>query len=201
MNGIDKTRPIQINAEGTRRTQQEIVIEALHKFGQGLHQEGARDGMGERLRLGHKLRNIQETGVGPHKGKNTGESLELPKTCGRSEDHQEQRRLLQGAKRSHKQRLKAHPEGSWSNHHGKPPVVSKWEPTTPLDPPGDLNPKERGRWDRKGNHFVNECVSPHCKLDPPKGDAIAKAVKHQIKKAEYQRSEQERDQEQSRPKG
>ena len=56
--------------------------------GQGLHQEGARDGKGERLLLGLKQRNIRETGVGPRKGKNTGESPELSKPRGRWEDHQ-----------------------------------------------------------------------------------------------------------------
>ena len=70
-----QTRPIQRKAEGTRRTQQESVIKVLRKIRQGLHQEGARDGMGERLLLGPKLRNIRERGVGPQKGKNTGESL------------------------------------------------------------------------------------------------------------------------------
>ena len=111
-----QTRPIQRKAEGTRRTQQESVIKALRKIRQGLHQEGARDGMGERLLLGPKLRNIHERGVGPQKGKNTRESLELSKTCGHSEDHQETRRQRQGVKRSLRQRLKAHPEGSRANH-------------------------------------------------------------------------------------
>ena len=109
-------RPMQIKAEDMRRTQQESVIKALRKIGQGLHQEGARDGMGERLRLGLKLRNTRETGIGPQKGKNTGESQELSKTCGRSEDHQETRRQLQGAKRSLRQRLEAHPVGSRAKH-------------------------------------------------------------------------------------
>ena len=74
-NGSDRTSPIQINVEGMHRTQQEIVIEVRCKIGQRRHQEGARDGTGERLRLGHKLRNIRDTGGGPHKGNNTGESL------------------------------------------------------------------------------------------------------------------------------
>ena len=72
--------------------------------------------MGERLRLVPKLRNIRETGVGPQKGKNTGESLELSKTHGRSEDLQETRQQRQGAKRSLRPRLEAHPEGSRANH-------------------------------------------------------------------------------------
>ena len=111
-----QTRPIQRKAEGTRRTQQESDIKALRKIGQGLHQEGARDGMGEQLRRARKLRNIRETGVGPQKGKNTGESQELPKTRGLSEDHQETCRQLQGAKRSLRQRLEAHLEGSRAKH-------------------------------------------------------------------------------------
>ena len=75
-------------AEGTLRTEQESASKVPRQSGQGLHQEGARDGMGERLRLGLKQRNIRETGVGPRKGKNTGESPELSKTRGRCEDHQ-----------------------------------------------------------------------------------------------------------------
>ena len=104
-NGIDKRG----RCKGRR-------AEAPRKIGQGLHQEGARDGMGERLQLGLKLRNIRETGVGPRKGKNTGERPELSKTSSRSEDHQETRRQLQGAKRSLRQRFKAHPEGSRAKH-------------------------------------------------------------------------------------
>ena len=45
------------------------------------------DGMGERLRRGLKLRNKCEIGVGPLKGKNQGERLELSQTRGCSEDH------------------------------------------------------------------------------------------------------------------
>ena len=64
------------------------VSKSLRQSVQGFHQEGARDGMGERLRLGLKQRNIRETNVGPRKGKNTGESPELSKTCGLREDNQ-----------------------------------------------------------------------------------------------------------------
>ena len=81
-------------AEGTLRTEQESASKALRQSGQGLHQEGARDGMGERLRLGLKQRNIREAGAGPRKGKNTGESPELSRTRGRCEDHQETCRQL-----------------------------------------------------------------------------------------------------------
>ena len=67
--------------------------------------------MGEQLRRGLKLRNKRETGAGPLKGKNPGERPELSKTRGRSEDHQQARRQLQGAKRNLRQRDEAHPEG------------------------------------------------------------------------------------------
>ena len=54
-------------------------------------------------------------------GKNNGETEELPKTRSHSEDHQERRRRrLQGAKRSLRQRLQPHPEGSRVRHHGQP---------------------------------------------------------------------------------
>ena len=43
--------------------------------------------MGERLRHGLKLRNKHETGVGPPKGKNQSERLELSQTRSRSEGH------------------------------------------------------------------------------------------------------------------
>ena len=43
--------------------------------------------MGERLRQGLKLRNKREIGVGPLKGKNQLERLELSQTRGRSEGH------------------------------------------------------------------------------------------------------------------
>ena len=43
--------------------------------------------MGERLRQGLKLKNKREIGVGPLKGKNQLERLELSQTRGRSEGH------------------------------------------------------------------------------------------------------------------
>ena len=43
--------------------------------------------MGERLQQGPKLRNKREIGVGPLKGKNQLERLELSQTRGRSEGH------------------------------------------------------------------------------------------------------------------
>ena len=53
-----RTSPVEINAESPDRAKQEVVIKTSRKVGQGLYQEGARDGTGERLRLGHKLWNI-----------------------------------------------------------------------------------------------------------------------------------------------
>ena len=48
------------------------------------------------------------------------------KTRSHSEDHQEiKRRWLQGAKRSLRQRLQPHPEGSRVRHHGTPETRSK----------------------------------------------------------------------------
>ena len=83
-----QTRPMQrkggVHAQDIARERQQ----GPRQSGQELHQEGARDGMGEQLRLGLKQRNIRETGVGPRKGKNTGESPELSKTRGCCEDHQ-----------------------------------------------------------------------------------------------------------------
>ena len=86
-NGIDKRDQRQEKAEGTLRTEPESVSEAHRRSVQGLHLEGARDGMGERLRHGLKLRNKRETGVRPLKGKNQRERLELSQTRSRSEGH------------------------------------------------------------------------------------------------------------------
>ena len=70
-------------AQDTARDRQQ----GPRKIAQGLHQEGARDGRGEQLLVGHKLRNKRETGAWPHKGKNTGESRELVETRGLREEH------------------------------------------------------------------------------------------------------------------
>ena len=51
-------------------------------------------------------------------------------------------------------------------------------PRTTLDPKGDLIPKDLGIWFRKEDFVSIECVSPHRKLDPTKGDPIAKALTH-----------------------
>ena len=76
-------------AQGTLRTYQESVSKALRQSGQGLHQEGARDGISEQHLLGLKQRNIRETGVGtPEREEHWRESPELSKNRGRSEDHQ-----------------------------------------------------------------------------------------------------------------
>ena len=86
-NGIDKRDRRKEKAEGTLRTYPESVNKAHRISGQGLHQEGARDGMGERLRRGLKLRNRHEIGGGPLKGKNQRERRELSQTRGCSEGH------------------------------------------------------------------------------------------------------------------
>ena len=162
----------------TRSGHSQSVSKAHRTSGHGHHQEGARDGMSERLRQGLQLRNKREIGVGPLKGKDQLERLELsqtrgrseghskragsprepressgtkdnlltggsaeqtalesylrpwknhgkiqehPKTRSHSEDHQERRRRwLQGAKRSLRQRLQPHPEGTRVRHHGQP---------------------------------------------------------------------------------
>ena len=64
-NRSQRTSPVQTNSERPHRAKQEVVFKTRHKVGQGLHQEGARDGTGERLRLGHKLRNIGKAGTEP----------------------------------------------------------------------------------------------------------------------------------------
>ena len=63
--GVERQRPspVKINAEGPHRAQKKVVIKTSRKIGQGLNQEGTRDGTGERLRLGNKLRYIREAGV------------------------------------------------------------------------------------------------------------------------------------------
>ena len=61
------TRPTQ--RKGGRHAQPESVSKAHRISGQGHHQEGARDGMSERLRQGPQLRNKREIGDGPLMGK------------------------------------------------------------------------------------------------------------------------------------
>ena len=110
-NGIEKRDRRKEKADGTLRTEPQSVSKAHRISGQGLHQEGAREGIGERLRLGLKLRNKREIGVGPLKGKNQGERLELSQIHGRSEGHSKRasrhraRRESQGRGRSPSRRI------------------------------------------------------------------------------------------------
>ena len=62
------SRSVQIKAEHPDRAEQKVVIKTSRKIGQGLDQEGARDGTSERLRLGHKLWDIRKTGISMNKG-------------------------------------------------------------------------------------------------------------------------------------
>ena len=60
-----QTRPMQRKRWKARSGQSKRApARPPRQSGQGLQQEGARDEMGERLRLGLKQRNIGETGVG-----------------------------------------------------------------------------------------------------------------------------------------
>ena len=65
----------------------ESVSKAHRRSGQGHHQEGARDGMSERLRQGLQLRNKCEKVGRPPKGKDQAEREELSQTRCRSEVH------------------------------------------------------------------------------------------------------------------
>ena len=61
-NGEEETKKKSCpdNAKSPYRAKQEVVIQTSSKIGQGLNQEGARDGAGERLRLGNELRDIRQ---------------------------------------------------------------------------------------------------------------------------------------------
>ena len=85
--GIDQRDRRKEKAEGMLRTKPESVSKAHRRSGQGHHQEGARDGMSERLRQGLQLRNKREKGVRPPKGKDQAEREELSQTRCRREDH------------------------------------------------------------------------------------------------------------------
>ena len=76
--------------------------------------------MGERLRLGLKLRNKREIGDGPRKGKNQGERLELSQTHGRSKRTGSHR-----ARREPQAEGEAHPEGYRAKHKRQPVDGSK----------------------------------------------------------------------------
>ena len=75
--GIDQRDRCKETAEGTLRTYPDSVSKAHRRSGQGHHQEGARDGMSERLRQGLQLRNKREKGNRPLKGKDQAEREEL----------------------------------------------------------------------------------------------------------------------------
>ena len=62
--------PVEIDVMGMNRAKEQVTLQARRKIRQGIDQEGARDGSRERLRIGHKLRNIGETGVTTNKGNN-----------------------------------------------------------------------------------------------------------------------------------
>ena len=74
------TRPTQRNGGGHAQDIAESVSKAHRRSGQGHHQEGARDGMSERLRQGLQLRNKREKGDRPRKGKDQAEREELSLT-------------------------------------------------------------------------------------------------------------------------
>ena len=65
-----RRNPVQIYAKSPYRAKQEVVIQTSSKIGQGLNQEGARDGAGERLRLGNELKDIRKTGITMNEGDN-----------------------------------------------------------------------------------------------------------------------------------
>ena len=71
--GTDQRDRRKETAEGTLRTEPESVSKAHRRSGQGHHQEGARDGMSERLRQGLQQRNKHEKGGRPLKGKDQAE--------------------------------------------------------------------------------------------------------------------------------
>ena len=123
--------------------------------------------MSERLRRGLKLRNKREIGVGPLKGKNQLERLELSQTRGRSEGHSK-RAGSHRAPRESSAEAEAQPGGENSKHKRQPadrrkcsaggpgivPTVreEQWrDPITPEDtqpkrgPPGKNAPAAAGR--------------------------------------------------------
>ena len=93
--GIDQRDRRKETAEGTLKTKPESVRKAHRRSGQGHYQEGARDGMSERLRQGLQLRNKREKGDRPLKGKDprrlaaTGRiTASAPAATGRQENRQ-----------------------------------------------------------------------------------------------------------------
>ena len=98
--------PRQIQAEGPDRAQEEVSIKTCREVSQGLHQEGARDGTGERLRLGDKLRDVGKTGIRTNKGDQGRQSLQFTNPLGRSKSQEKQRLQCESAERSSRQRFK-----------------------------------------------------------------------------------------------
>ena len=94
--GIEQRDRRKEKAEGTLRTKPESASKAHRISGQGHHQEGARDGMSERLRL----KNKREIGDGPRKGKDQAESPELSQTHCHSEGHSKRAGSLMAPKES-----------------------------------------------------------------------------------------------------
>ena len=75
--------PLQIDVEGPHGAQKKVVVKTSRKVSQGLHQEGARDGTCERLRLGYELRNVREAGIPTNKDDNGRQSLQLTNRVGK----------------------------------------------------------------------------------------------------------------------
>ena len=73
---------------------------------QGLHQERARDGTGERLRLGDKLRDVGKTGIRTNKGDQGRQGLLFTNHLGCSKSQEKPRLQCESAKRSSRQRFK-----------------------------------------------------------------------------------------------
>ena len=96
----------QIQAEGPDRAQEEVSIKTSREVSKGLHQEGARDGTGERLRLGDKLRDVGKTGIRTNKGDQGRQGLQFTNPLGCSKSQEKQRLQCESAKRSSRQRLK-----------------------------------------------------------------------------------------------
>ena len=100
------SNPVQIDAESPDRAELKVILTTSHKIGQGFDQEGARDGTGERLQLGHKLWDIRKTGITMNKGDNRRQSLQLSNSLGRGQGQEKEHLLGEGTQRSHRKRFK-----------------------------------------------------------------------------------------------
>ena len=100
------SNPVQIDVESPDRAEQKVVLKTSRKIRQGFDQEGARDGTGERLRLGHKLWDIRKTGITMNKGDNRRQSLQLSNSLGRGQGQEKEHLLGEGTQRSHRKRFK-----------------------------------------------------------------------------------------------